>query len=90
MNHDEIIDQVSALIAADRKFRDRLIKTLSRLGLADPGAADRIAHTQVAVNLLDCGTRRKEIQRMLRDRYGISRPTAYRVIQAALNWRGER
>ena len=90
MNHDEIIDQVSALIAADRKFRDRLIKTLSRLGLADPDAADMIARTQVAVNLLDCGTRRKEIQRMLRDRYGISRPTAYRVIQAALNWRGER
>ena len=42
-----------------------------------------------AVSLLRSGMPRAEAQAVLRERFGISRPTAYRILDAALDQKGK-
>ncbi len=48
-----------------------------------PGAVERARRLEHAARILRSGSTRREAARLLRDRYGCSQPTAWRIVDAA-------
>lgn len=48
-----------------------------------PAAVERARRLELAVRLLRGGSTRRDAARLLRDRYGVSQPTAWRLVDAA-------
>lgn len=48
-----------------------------------PAAVERARRLDMAVRLLRGGSTRRDAARLLRDRYGVSQPTAWRLVDAA-------
>ena len=49
----------------------------------EPEAFERARRKSVALELLDQGRAEREVSAILRDRFGVSAMTAWRIIQAA-------
>ncbi len=87
MSHDEIITKLPALLG-DNYFRYRVLLTLQRLGIwhVDRGAIIAM-RVHVAATLLSDGMPRSEAREALQVRFGVSRRSAYRLLDKALTAR---
>lgn len=88
MTEDEAISHVEALLATSYAFRARMLALLVRSGLYRGNRSHEVMQRAVvAAGMLDAGSQRNLAQAMLRERYGISRATAYRTLDKALEIR---
>lgn len=72
----------------DPEFKARLFALLARAGLYRPSRSSLIAYrAQTAQKLIEQGTCRAQTRESLRERFGVSRRTAYRLIGRALDMR---
>lgn len=87
MTPDETLTHIDALLRENHAFRARLVALMVRAGLYHARSAVVMQRAQAAAAMLDAGSRRNEAQGALRERYGISRSTAYRSLEKALDIR---
>jgi hypothetical protein len=87
MDHDHLLDAVATAVD-DPEFRARLFGVLARAGLYHPPRAHLIHYrAQAAEKLLSSGQMRPQVREALQVRFGVSRRSAYRLIERALNSR---
>ena len=87
MTPDDTLSLIEALLREDHAFRARLVALMVRAGLYHARSAAVMKRAHAAAVMLDSGSRRNAAQGMLRERYGVSRSTAYRSIEKALDIR---
>jgi hypothetical protein len=87
MTPDETLSHVESLLRDNHVFRSRLVALMVRAGLYHARSAVVMQRAHAASCMLDAGSRRNDAQLVLRERYGISRSTAYRSLEKALDIR---
>ena len=87
MTPDDTIAHIEALLRENHVFRARLVALMVRAGLYQARSAVVMQRAHAAAVMLDSGSPRNEAQGMLCERYGISRATAYRSLEKALDIR---
>lgn len=87
---DAILDHVNSHLAHP-EFRARLLGLLARAGLYQAPRAHLIHYrAEAAERMLASGLYRSQVRQALQERFGVSRRSAYRLIQRALDARQTR
>lgn len=83
---DILIDQIEARWRQSPEFRQRMFRWLAKAGLVQLRNLEVRKRAEVTVSLIK-SMPRSEAQAILRERYSVSRATAYRDIGRALEVR---
>jgi hypothetical protein len=83
-----LLPMIESGLKADPEFTARLFALLARHGLYHPPRAALIRYrSESALKLLAQGQTRAETREALQERFGVSRRTAYRLMDRALSLR---
>ena len=83
----ETLDHIRALLVTSPAFRVALVELLVSAGLYCSRGQTRHKRIKAAGEMMAAGDNRATINNQLRDRYKVSRRTAYRDLEQALDLR---
>lgn len=83
----ELLPHIESSLQADPEFSARLLAMLARLGLYQPPRARLIQYRMESAGKLMAVMPRCEAREALQHRFGVSRRTAYRLMDRALQTR---